>query len=125
MARILIIDDEEPIRKMLMKALERVKHEVYQADNGKSGLRQCAQTPIDLVITDIVMPDGEGLETIMQLKQMHPGLIIFAMSGAQFNMGLDVLALASSLGATRIFQKPFGMDEMVTAIAEELLSATQ
>jgi len=125
MARILIIDDEEPVRKMLTMALERAKHEVYQADNGKSGLRQCEQTPVDLVITDIVMPDGEGLETIMQLMQLRPGLKIFAMSGAQFNMGLDVLAIASSLGAARIFQKPFGMDDMVRAVQEETSSSTQ
>ncbi len=119
MARILIIDDEEPVRRLLLKTLERAKHEVYQADNGKSGLRQCSQVPIDLVITDIVMPDGEGLETIMQLKQLHPGLKIFAMSGAQFNMGLDVLALAKSLGAARIFQKPFTIEEIIKAVNDE------
>ena len=120
MARILVIDDEEAIRRLLGRVLQGAGHEVYQACNGKEGIRQCGRMPMDLVITDIIMPDGEGLETIIQLRQTHPGLRIFAISGGSDCLNLDILDIAASLGAARTFGKPLPMQEILKAVAEEI-----
>ena len=105
MARILVIDDEEPIRWLLSKILRTARHEVLQAGNGREGIEICERNAVDLVITDIVMPDTEGLETIRELRRRHPSLKIFAMSGAGPAIRLDVLSIASSFGARRTFRK--------------------
>jgi CheY-like chemotaxis protein len=119
-ARILVIDDEEPIRRLLSKILQGANYEVLQAGNGREGIQQCRQNPVDLVITDIVMPDGEGFETILQLRRSHPNLKIFAMSGAATAMKLDILSMASSFGASRTFEKPFMLEDILSAVREEI-----
>jgi CheY-like chemotaxis protein len=116
--RILIIDDEEPVRKVLCRLLEDAGYEVVQAESGQQGIQLCRRAPVDLVITDIVMPDGEGLETIRKLRQSYPSLKIFAMSGAGIAMQLDVLNIAGTFGAVRTFEKPFRMSEILDAVRE-------
>ena len=116
MARILIIDDDEPIRRVLSDLLRRAGYDVMQAGCGRDGLRQCSSEPFDLVMTDIVMPDGEGLETIRKMRHDHPAMKIFAMSGAGQTMGLDILNMAEMFGAVRTFDKPFHLEEVLTAV---------
>ena len=120
MSLILIIDDEEQIREVLHTVLDRVGHEVLEADNGKEGLKKYNENDVDLVITDIIMPDTEGLETIARIRREFPGLKIVAMSGGGRVVPGSHLDHAALLGASRTFTKPLNMPEFVDAIHETL-----
>ena len=120
MPRILVIDDEESIRNVLCTLLEGAGYEVMEAQNGRAGIQQCRRVSVDLVITDIIMPEGEGLETIRELRRSYPGLKIFAMTGARISRQLDILNIAKAFGAIRTFDKPFDLDEMLNAVREEV-----
>ncbi len=100
-AEILLIDDDPDIRAMVHGTLEDAGHAVTDAADGNQGLRCVAHTAYDLVITDLVMPEREGLETIMELKQMRPGIKMIAISGGLRNSEVDFLAIAKRLGARR------------------------
>src|SRR5437762_3486227 len=107
MARILIMDDEAPIRSLLRRALENAGHEVREAANGTEGIMSYRESPADIVIADILMPEKEGLECILELKQLNPAVCIIAISGGSARSQLDVLAIARHFGARRTFSKPF------------------
>jgi len=81
MSRILVTDDEDQIRAMLRHALESSGHEVLEANNGEEGVRIYQKQPADLVITDILMPEKEGLESIRELRRLNPAVRIIAISG--------------------------------------------
>ena len=99
MLRILIIEDDPQIRGFLREALSQAGYEVLEATNGSEGWRLYIKEPVDLVITDILMAEQEGLETIRQLQRHdHPPHII-AISGGMKNLGINVLEMASLLGA--------------------------
>ncbi len=121
MARILIIDDDDQMRAMLRQVLERAGHEALEASDGRGGLEAHREAPFQLVITDILMPEGEGLETIRQLRQVSPDVIIVAISGGGQTGTLDFLDVAQRLGAARSLQKPFGLQELLDVV-DELLS---
>lgn len=112
MKRILVIDDEEIIRIPISEALSRSGYEVHSAGDGKQGLALFNANPIDLVITDLIMPDTEGLETIMALRKLRPDLKIIAISGGAFVHGSQYLKLAQRLGADRVLAKPFSLSEL-------------
>jgi CheY-like chemotaxis protein len=119
-ARILIIDDEASIRKPLQIILERAGQEVVSAANGSEAVRLWRQLAGDLVITDIHMPEKNGLETIIELRQIAPHPRILAMSGGDLNPRVDVLGDATLLGASRTISKPFTLEEMLRAVEEVL-----
>ena len=81
MARILIIDNDVQILNMLRQTLEREGYDVLKASNGKQGIRLHREEPVDLIITDIIMPEKEGIETILELKRDYPDVKIIAISG--------------------------------------------
>jgi CheY-like chemotaxis protein len=81
MLRILIIDDEDQFRSMLRRVLERASYEVVEAQDGNEGIQRCREAPMDLIITDILMPGKEGLETIMDLRREFSQVKIIAISG--------------------------------------------
>ena len=87
MPRLLIIDDERLARLTLRKILERAGHEVMEASTGNEGLAMFRAKPCDLVITDIIMPDKEGIETIIELKRDFPGVRVIAISHGLFRRG--------------------------------------
>ena len=120
MSRILVIDDEPQIRTLLREALEIAGHQVLEAGNGKEGLRAYQAQPADLVITDILMPEKEGLECILELRRIDPGVRVFAISGGSRFVQKDVLDLARRFGARRTFWKPFDLERVVGAVCEEL-----
>lgn len=120
MARILIIDDEDQARNMLLQALEREGHEVVAARDGNEGLQLYHTTLADLIITDILMPEKEGLETIMELRREFPDVKIIAMSGGGHKGNLNFLQVAKRLGAQRTLQKPFHLQEVIQLVAEVL-----
>ena len=118
MARILIIDDDQQIRQMLCRMLAQDGYEVDDAQNGEEGLARFRQQPYDLVLTDLIMPEKEGIEMIIELKSEFPGVKIIAMSGGA-RMGPDAyLRLADSLGAERCFSKPIPRADLLAAISE-------
>ena len=116
MTRILIIDDDTQILKMLRKTLEREGHEVIDAADGNKGLRLYREDPTDLVITDIVMPEKEGIETIIDLRREFPEAKIIAMSGGGQIEAESYLSMAKRLGAQRTLTKPFQNEELLEAI---------
>jgi len=120
MARIIIVDDDVQIRDMLRQMLERAGYEVVEAPNGKVALRLCREKPADLVITDLIMPEMEGVETIMKLRHDFPDVKIIAISGGG-RAGLEeYLYSAEKLGALRTFTKPFNRKEIIAAVNELL-----
>ena len=119
MARILIIDDEEPFLRSLSIAVSKAGHVVMEASNGDEAARLFRANPADLVLTDIVMPGNDGLGFIMEVRRDFPTIPIVAMSGGITNSPL-YLKLAERLGARKVFQKPFAVTELLKAI-EDLL----
>jgi YesN/AraC family two-component response regulator len=118
MGKVLIIDDEPYILLMLKKMLEKAGYEVDLASNGKEGMELFEQHSADLVITDIIMPDKEGLEIILEMKKQRPDLKIIAISGGGRISPESYLECAAHFGAARVFQKPFKQKELVSAVNE-------
>ena len=119
-SRVLIIDDEAQIRDMLHQMLTREGYEVVNAPDGKVGMKLCREQPVDLIITDIIMPEKDGIEMILELRHDFPRLKIIAISGGG-RLGPDgYLEMAQKLGAHRTFFKPFNRREILDAV-EELL----
>lgn len=123
MGRILIIDDDYHILKMMKKMLERAGFEVELASNGNEGLRAFKNTPADLVICDIIMPEKEGLETIREMKRLYSDIKILAMSGGGRVSSKNYLSTASAFGASRTMAKPFSQKQMVSTVRELLRTA--
>jgi two-component system response regulator (stage 0 sporulation protein F) len=115
---ILIIDDDEQIRVFLRKVLEGAGYLVTEAANGQEGLRQFRQTPTALVITDLLMPDKDGLEVTMALHRESPHVKIIVLTGGSGN--LDFLDAAKELGAHRTMKKPVTITELLQAVEQEL-----
>jgi DNA-binding NtrC family response regulator len=120
MARILVIDDEEGIRENLQALLADEGHEVTLARNGKEGVMIYRKGKFDLVLTDVIMPGQEGIETIRIIRQADPEAKIIAMSGGGRIKAGDYLDIAKSLGAARVFRKPLDLNELFEAITEIL-----
>ena len=120
MALILIIDDDDQIREMLKQMLAREGYEVLAASNGKEGVRLYREKQTDLVITDIIMPEKDGLETIIALRKDFPEVKLIAMSGGGRIGPESYLQVAKRLGAAHTLPKPFGREEMLNIVREVL-----
>ena len=118
----MVIDDEAAGRDLLRDILEAEGHHVVEAGDGELGSRLYRQEPTDLIITDIYMPNQEGLQTIRELKRDFPDVRLIAMSGGSDVVKMDVLQIAKKLGAVRTLSKPFGINELVAAVQEALQS---
>ena len=108
MARILIIEDESSIQNLVIKMLEREGYETIAASNGKNGIRLYRENPADLILTDIIMPEKEGIETIMELRRDFQDVKIIAMSGEGKIDSDTYLQIAKTAGAIETLTKPFG-----------------
>jgi CheY-like chemotaxis protein len=117
--RVLLIDDDDLWRKVVRLMLVTAGYDVQEASDGLLGMRAYQQQRSDVVITDIVMPNMEGLETILALGRIDPHVKIIAMS-ASGEAPLGHLHVALRLGARRILHKPFTRDEILIAITEVL-----
>jgi CheY-like chemotaxis protein len=117
MAKILLVDDEEQLRSMLKLVLEEGGHSVREAADGKEALERFGSYAADVVITDIVMPNKEGIETIMELRRSCRDLKIIAMSGGGRNSSQDYLKLAKRCGADLTLAKPFTNQEILDAVS--------
>lgn len=118
MATILIIDDDELFRSMLREMLEAVSYTVVEAEDGKEGMAKLRQSVPDLVVTDLIMPNQEGLETIQQIHHLRPLLPIIAVSGGGRLSADSYLPAALGLGAHKTFAKPFDRQSFLAAVAE-------
>jgi len=124
MAKILVLDDELSILLMIKKMLEKAGHEVSLALNGREGMELFEKNRPDLLITDIIMPEKEGLETIFELRRKHPELKIIAISGGGRISPDGYLPGAKLLGADMTFQKPLDQKEFLQAVSQ-LLKKTE
>ena len=119
MAVILVIDDQDSIRRLLRLALEGAGHEVLEASNGRQGLVVYREHPVELVITDIAMPEMNGLELILELTRSFLNVKVIAISGNHEREKL--LDTAKLLGARQTFQKPFDLTQLLNAIHYDLM----
>ena len=121
MSSILVVDDEDQIRRLICQTLEGAGYHATEARDGKEALRLYRLAPADLVIMDILMPDQDGLETTVALRQESPDVKIIVITGGSDMIGiLNYLDVATMLGAHRTLQKPFEMKTLLETIQAEL-----
>lgn len=120
MARILVIDDDDLARFTVERILVAAGYAVVLAENGAAGMRRQRETPFDLVITDILMPERDGIETIRALKADFPQLGVIAISGGGRMGNLDFLQMAEGFGVADTIPKPFSADELLAKVARVL-----
>jgi CheY-like chemotaxis protein len=116
MSQILVIDDDEGLRRVLGQILVRAGYSVTEAADGRQGLRAFRKSPAELVICDLIMPDQEGLETISVLRKEFPALKIIAISGGARVTGYDFLPAATGLGANLAISKPFSREQILESV---------
>ncbi len=119
MARIILIDDESGMRRAIRRALQAAGHAVVVYADGSGGIAHLEREPADLLITDIFMPEMEGLETIRRARGLQPAMPIIAISGVTFE-GADYLSIAEKFGAAAALRKPFRPAELVALVTRLL-----
>ena len=127
MARILVLDDDRDIATLVCETLRGAAHEVDSAENGVEGLAlfrvaMAEARRYDVIITDISMPEADGLEVVQAIHLEQPGAPLIAMSGLDPHSGPDFLAMAGKLGAVQMLYKPFTGSALRAAVAQALAS---
>jgi CheY-like chemotaxis protein len=120
MPGILIIEDDNDLREMLKVSLRRRKYNVFEAQNGKDAITHFKPSVTDLVVTDLIMPEEDGLKVIIKLREIKPSIKIIAISGGGKAGPGSYLNLAKALGADVIYSKPFSVNDMIRKISELL-----
>lgn len=120
MARVIVIDDQEPIRRIVRRALENDGHEVLEASDGEVGMELLERAPADVVITDIFMPGMDGIQTLREIRKRFPTIKVIAMSGGDSTGLLDLRQDAELLGALKSIQKPFNARDIVEVVRSVL-----
>ncbi len=121
MARILIVDDDTSVRATMRKFLMAEGHEVVEAPDGTVALRAYREHPADLVITDIFMPETDGIETTIRLHQEFPDAKVVAISGGGYEFDKEhMLQVAARLGAVRVLAKPIAQSDLLDVVRELL-----
>jgi len=115
-ASILVIDDQEPIRRIVRRALENERHAVLDASDGELGMQILERETVDVVITDIFMPELDGIQTLREIRKRFPAVRVIAMSGGDSTGLLDLRKDAELLGAVKSLQKPFTAREIVDVV---------
>jgi PAS domain S-box-containing protein len=123
--RVLIVDDDRQIREIIREVVETEGYTALEAPDGKQGIRMCKRDPVDLIITDIFMPERDGLQVIREIRQGFPGIKIIAISGGGETVAGDFLGHAKLFGADRAFPKPLSLSDLAGAIRELLEEAEQ
>jgi len=118
--RILIVDDDPDVRLVLRRMLEPDGYEIGEAGHGREALEAFGKQPFDLVITDLIMPEQEGIETIQAFHHRYPQVKIIAISGAY---GTDYLRIAKHLGAHEVMQKPLRLEAVLSTVYRLLRGA--
>lgn len=118
MARILVIDDEDAVRALLRTVLERAGHEVTEASNGRLGLAAYRERPAELVIADLLMPEMNGFDMILELTRAFLNVKVIAISGAADTK--NILDAAKLLGVRHTLRKPFSIAVLLKTVQYEL-----
>ena len=118
MPRVLVIDDNDDFRKLALLWFQIHGIEALGAANGVEGLEMQRKDPAQIVVTDIFMPEKEGIETIQDLRREFPAAKIIAMTGRESLTDYDVFQVARELGAVKTLKKPFKLDELVAVVKE-------
>lgn len=118
MTRVLVIDDNDDFRKLALLWFQLHGIEAEGASNGAEGLEVQRARPATVVVTDIFMPEKDGIETIQDLLREFPGVKIIAMTGRESLTDYDAFEVARELGAAKTFRKPFKLDDLVAAVNE-------
>ena len=121
---ILVIDDDAQMRTTLTAMLDEEGYDVLTADNGNRALTLLKEVPVDLVITDILMPEKGGVETIIELTQAYPALPIIAMSGGGRTGNMDFLDIVTKVGTKATLTKPIDLDTLLDTVARVLSAAS-
>ncbi|MFH1019632.1 MAG: response regulator [Pseudomonadota bacterium] len=122
MARILIVEDEHMVRELLSEVLTKAGYEVSTAENGSAAYKLCQISDFDLIITDIIMPEMDGLELIQEMKKRLPQMKIIAMSGGGRCSPQDYLEISGALGVSSTIAKPFTNHHLLDLV-EKVLSS--
>jgi len=122
MAHILVIDDDPVLRRVITLALEKAGHSVLRCENGRKAIDFLEHEHADLLITDIIMPEMDGVETLRAARRLQPDLPILAISGGGSFDPADYLGIARAFGATDIMPKPFRPADLIERV-EKLLAA--
>ncbi len=120
MPRVMVIDDDADVRMSLRRILERDGHKVLEEPDGKSALRHFVGDPVDVVISDVYMPEMDGIEFLVRVREIFPQARIIMISGGGHTSKENVLTNASMLGADRILEKPYEIQEVLEAVREVL-----
>ncbi len=120
MPTVLVIDDDPDIRTLIRRVLETNAHTVFEASDGQEGVRRWREIRPDLVITDIMMPGKDGLDLVLELVSMDPGVRVIAMTGGNWKETVDRLFDARLFGAVRTVTKPFTLSEILRVVGEVL-----
>jgi CheY-like chemotaxis protein len=116
----MVIEDDDAVRGLVIRMLERVGHEVVATPDGREALRMFGQEPTDLVITDINMPGMDGIEVISAFRAMRAGVPIIAISGGGLMPKELLLSSAAAMGAVEVVSKPFEISRLVGAVDRAL-----
>lgn len=120
MAGILLVEDDHDLRTMLKSSLQKSGNLIIEASNGKEALQKFKSLLVDLVITDLVMPEQDGIGLIMELKKLKPEIKIIAISGGGKAGPANYLSIAETLGADAVFAKPFSLNSFQEKVEEIL-----
>jgi DNA-binding response OmpR family regulator len=124
MPGVLIVEDDKELREMLKLSLSRRNFMVLEAENGKDAITHFKPLITDLVVTDLIMPEEDGLKVVIKLRELKPSIKIIAISGGGKVGPGSYLNLAKALGADAIYSKPFSINELIAKI-EQLLDSEQ
>jgi len=124
MPGVLIVEDDKELREMLKLSLSRRNIMVLEAENGKDAITHFKPLITDLVVTDLIMPEEDGLKVVIKLRELKPSIKIIAISGGGKVGPGSYLNLAKALGADAIYSKPFSINELIAKI-EQLLDNEQ
>lgn len=119
--RILIVEDDTSLRQLLTQAISEAGYETFPASNGFEAITILKKTTLDLMITDLIMPRKEGIETILECRRINATLPIIAMSGGGHGPAGNYLTVAQKLGARHILNKPFRLQQIFEAIEDILI----
>ena len=116
MARVLVVDDDRLVRVTIKLALQRANHEVLEAQDGLEAIEAVDHAKVDVVVTDIIMPEVDGIGLILALRKRAPGMRVIAISGGGRTQNMDFLRMAKALGAHLVLSKPFTAEEIQQAV---------
>ncbi|MDO8605839.1 MAG: response regulator [Phaeospirillum sp.] len=118
MPNILVVDDETSMRKVVRRTLEDAGYCVFEAADGVEAGTIAMTATIDLVITDVIMPNRDGVETLIRLRESNPGIRVIVMTGGGRSRNLELLGVAQQVGAASTLAKPFRKSQLLAAVGE-------